>query len=183
MTNEVPPVSAQGTDLREWERLSAWHRDGCEKRWPHMIMAPRQNWPEGSVPIWRPRVDGDRPHICTCGLDAALAAPPPHAEKDPTTCRECGCQTGGGDYCYQHKPYMVYPKADGSFLSDQGGRKRISFDAPPPPPHADVIAEMRQELFRVGNHPALGIDKEIVESWLDRLAAPPPLVEQERKTE
>jgi hypothetical protein len=49
------------------------------------------------------------------------------AEKRPT-CQECGCQTGGGQYCYEHVPYMVWPKKDGSFLSDRGGRLRYWFD-------------------------------------------------------
>lgn len=47
------------------------------------------------------------------------------------TCQECGCRTGGGDFCYEHKPYMVYPQKDGTFISDQHGRKRITLEAPP----------------------------------------------------
>lgn len=49
-------------------------------------------------------------------------------------CKECGCTTGGGTFCYEHAPYMVYPKADGSFISDRNGRKHISFDEPPSEP-------------------------------------------------
>jgi hypothetical protein len=52
-------------------RLAYYHKDMCEMRYPHMIMAPRLNQ---HTPIWRPRVEGDRPHICTCGLAEALAA-------------------------------------------------------------------------------------------------------------
>jgi hypothetical protein len=43
-------------------------------------------------------------------------------------CRECGVTTGGGDFCYEHAPYMVYPQKDGSFISDRNGRKRIWVD-------------------------------------------------------
>ena len=46
-------------------------------------------------------------------------------------CQECHCRTGGGDYCYQHAPYMVWPKADGSFIVDRNGRKRVWLDEPP----------------------------------------------------
>jgi hypothetical protein len=46
-------------------------------------------------------------------------------------CLECKCQTGGGNYCYEHKPYTVWPKANGTFLVDRNGRKRVSFDEPP----------------------------------------------------
>jgi hypothetical protein len=50
-------------------------------------------------------------------------------------CGECGCTTGGALFCYEHKPYMVYPKADGSFLVDRYGRRHVSFDEPPTPAH------------------------------------------------
>jgi hypothetical protein len=54
--------------------------------------------------------------------------------REPGLCKECGCTTGGGEYCYRHAPYMVWPKADGSFLSDRNGRKHVSsFDEPPMP--------------------------------------------------
>ena len=46
--------------------------------------------------------------------DPARLAAIPH-------CQECGCQTGGGDFCYQHKPYTVTPKKDGSFVVDRLG--------------------------------------------------------------
>ena len=36
---------------------------------------------------------------------------------------------------------------------------------------ADITAEMRHELFIVGNHPALGVDHIMVERWLHRLLA------------
>lgn len=55
------------------------------------------------------------------------------AETDVPTCAECHCQTGGGAYCYEHKPYMVYPKADGSFIVDRFGRRHVTFDEPPQP--------------------------------------------------
>ena len=55
----------------------------------------------------------------------------PTADTRPPTCRECGCQTGGGDYCYQHKPYTVWPQKDGSFLTDsRGSRKRVWVEPP-----------------------------------------------------
>ncbi len=43
-------------------------------------------------------------------------------------CKECHCRTGGGEFCYNHAPYMVYPKADGSFISDRCGRHHIWLD-------------------------------------------------------
>lgn len=46
-------------------------------------------------------------------------------------CKECGCQTGGGEFCYQHAPYMVYPQKDGSFIVDRNGRRRVWLDEPP----------------------------------------------------
>jgi len=48
-----------------------------------------------------------------------------------STCKECGCQTGGGDYCYEHAPYMVYPLKDGSFRSTRNGVRHIWFLEPP----------------------------------------------------
>lgn len=48
-----------------------------------------------------------------------------------STCKECGCRTGGGDYCFAHKPYMVYPLKDGSFRVHRNGVKRIWLDEPP----------------------------------------------------
>jgi hypothetical protein len=50
------------------------------------------------------------------------------ADRTAPQCQECHCQTGGGEFCFQHKPYMVYPKADGSFLSDRNGRKHLWLD-------------------------------------------------------
>src|SRR4051812_37405216 len=57
-------------------------------------------------------------------------------------CKECDCVTGGAEHCYEHKPYMVYPKADGSFVSDRYGRKNIWFDEPPAP-EAPILSAIR----------------------------------------
>lgn len=66
---ETPSVPTQAIEAPAY-----YHKNGCEKRSPHMILAPRPSWPADAEPIWRPRVDGDRPHVCTCGLDAALTS-------------------------------------------------------------------------------------------------------------
>lgn len=50
---------------------------------------------------------------------------------DSTHCKECGCETGGGEYCYQHAPYLVRPLKDGSFYSDRNGRKCVWIHEPP----------------------------------------------------
>jgi len=47
------------------------------------------------------------------------------------TCRECGVTTGGGEFCYQHAPYFVWPLKDGSFRSDRNGMTHIWLTAPP----------------------------------------------------
>lgn len=51
----------------------------------------------------------------------------PDTTKGATTprCKECNCQTGGGEYCYEHAPYMVWPLKDGSFRSDRNGRHHV----------------------------------------------------------
>ena len=49
------------------------------------------------------------------------------------TCKECGCTTGGGEYCYRHAPYTVHPLKDGSFRSTRNGLTHIWFDEPPSP--------------------------------------------------
>jgi hypothetical protein len=36
---------------------------------------------------------------------------------------------------------------------------------------AGLVEQMRHELFRIGNHPALGVQAEIVEQWADTLAS------------
>ena len=46
-------------------------------------------------------------------------------------CKVCHCTTGGGEFCYEHAPYMVYPQADGSFLVDRNGRKHVWLEEPP----------------------------------------------------
>lgn len=50
---------------------------------------------------------------------------------DRPTCKECGCFTGGADYCYLHAPYTVRPLKDGTFMVDKGGsRLRVSYEPP-----------------------------------------------------
>lgn len=91
----------------------------------------------------RPRPGGVRKHVIHLGggpyLDlavtplAALSPPPPAAPAEmPATCRECGCTTGGGDYCYEHKPYMVEPLKDGSYRVYRNGVYRVWRDELPP---------------------------------------------------
>ena len=46
-------------------------------------------------------------------------------------CRECGVTTGGGEFCYQHAPYTVWPLKDGTFRVDRNGRKRVEPVEPP----------------------------------------------------
>jgi len=51
--------------------------------------------------------------------------------KGPTHCKECGVMTGGGEFCYVHAPYTVWPLKDGSFRSTRGGLKHLWLDEPP----------------------------------------------------
>ena len=44
-----------------------------------------------------------------------------------TTCKECGCETGGGDYCYQHSPRTIWPLKDGSWYEDKNGQRTRHF--------------------------------------------------------
>jgi hypothetical protein len=44
------------------------------------------------------------------------------------TCLVCGCRITAGEYCFEHKPYMVWPLADGTFRSDRFGRRHVSID-------------------------------------------------------
>lgn len=65
-------------------------------------------------------------------------------------CQECGHWIGGGKFCYEHAPYMVYPKADGSFLSERYGRRHIWFDEPPTPADSALpasVAAPQEPLF------------------------------------
>lgn len=54
----------------------------------------------------------------------------PTVDEEPR-CRECGATIGAGSYCFEHKPYLVTPKKDGTFLVDRYGRRHVSFDEPP----------------------------------------------------
>jgi predicted transcriptional regulator len=66
------------------------------------------------------------------------------ADRTAPHCQECHCQTGGGEFCYQHAPYTVYPKADGSYLSDRNGRHRVWL-VPEPSQEAE-LATLRAQL-------------------------------------
>jgi hypothetical protein len=96
------------------------------------------------------------------------------------TCKECGCTTGGAEFCFEHAPYMVYPKADGSFISDRNGRKHISFDEPPAP-YAKELEELLVR-FRVVardllNRCGVPSNPAVTDDWiLDELAALPTRV-------
>lgn len=107
----------------------------------------------------------ERPHDEAC-LQCATAyqvqelaklAPPAQTE-----CRECHGQTGGGAYCYRHAPYQVWPKADGSFLVDRHGTKRVSFEEPPTPTDAAPPAPEAAP-----PQPELGLNVDMVD--VDRL--------------
>lgn len=39
------------------------------------------------------------------------------------TCKECGCTTGGGQYCYEHAPFVVTPLKDGTCYVDRNGQR------------------------------------------------------------
>jgi hypothetical protein len=60
-----------------------------------------------------------------------MSDPVEGAVQELPTCKECGCRTGGGEFCYEHAPYTVIPRKDGSFRSDRNGLHGI-FLSPPP---------------------------------------------------
>lgn len=63
------------------------------------------------------------------------------------TCKECGCTTGGAEYCFEHKPYTVTPLKDGSYRVNRHGVTRVSFDAPPTPESENaLLASVEKEL-------------------------------------
>jgi hypothetical protein len=68
-------------------------------------------------------------------------------------CKECHCKTGGGNYCYEHAPYTVWPKVDGSFHVDRNGRKHISYDEPPIHPTLEKLRALMQLMWDEVNHP------------------------------
>lgn len=81
--------------------------------------------------------------------------PDPH----PPQCKECGCRTGGGEYCFNHAPYTVYPLKDGSFRSTRHGLRHIWLGEPPHPTqefqdslHA-LIAQWRAQAKGLEGHP------------------------------
>ena len=74
-------------------------------------------------------------------------------------CEICGTQTGGGLFCYEHQPYMIFPQKDGSFISDRGGRKRVWLEEPP------NIVERNEEITR------LRAENEALKKERDELAA------------
>jgi len=61
-------------------------------------------------------------------ITAVLSLLTAEPERPDAKCQACGVQTGGGEYCYEHKPYMVYPQQDGSYLVDRFGRRHVSND-------------------------------------------------------
>jgi hypothetical protein len=62
-------------------------------------------------------------------------------------CKECHCKTGGGNYCYEHAPYTVWPKADGTFIVDRNGRKHVFFDEPPIHPSFERLRTFVEHLW------------------------------------
>ena len=42
-------------------------------------------------------------------------------------CKECGCTTGGGDYCFEHSPRTIWPLKDGSWYEDKNGQRTHYF--------------------------------------------------------
>jgi hypothetical protein len=71
---------------------------------------------------------------------ANVYQPPP---KSLATCRECGTTTGGGEYCWQHAPYTVYPLRDGSFRETRNGLTHVWVESCP------SCSALRAELARL----------------------------------
>lgn len=134
-------------EMREWldpngAVPNSEHLDVLVEQWADRIDAMIARLPpaETEMPAC-PRCGGTSNktrHIdCyVCGSlsdDAKVTSPPSDALRaglppSKAACRVCNCQTGGGEYCYEHAPYVVYPQKDGSFLSDRGGRHRVFID-------------------------------------------------------
>lgn len=71
----------------------------------------------------------EKPERWYC-LDCGHELPNPIAASSPAggefgQCQECGCTTGGGDYCWQHRPYTVYPLKDGTWRETRNGLTRV----------------------------------------------------------
>jgi hypothetical protein len=88
--------------------------------------------------------DGAYPH-CTCLPTSSPPAPEPGMEKE---CRECECTTGGGEYCYEHAPYTVWPLKNGTFRYDRNGMKHVVL-LEPPSHESEQIASQQQEIERL----------------------------------
>lgn len=76
----------------------------------------------GKRPVQPPAIPQEPP-MSAPGADPLAAIRP--------VCRECGVTTGGGEFCYQHAPYTVWPLKDGTFRVDRNGRKRVEPVEPP----------------------------------------------------
>ncbi len=89
-------------------------------------------------------------------------------------CTECGCTTGGGDYCFAHAPYTVWPLKDGSWRTvGSNGTRRVWLEEPSPL----AVAVAREVLVSLLNeHVNSGADlKYLIEGRLvsDRLNVSP----------
>lgn len=100
-----------------------------------------------------------------------LLASPSSVERQ-TECRECHVRTGGGDYCYEHAPYMVFPKADGSFISDRQGRKRIYLDDLAIEAHPTPTEQETPEHLHISGTASPEEVRPVVTELLKRMAPP-----------
>jgi hypothetical protein len=81
------------------------------------------------------RWNGDLKGAELCGDCWRKVQPAAHGEPPapaPSTCQECCCQTGGGDYCYEHAPYTVWPLKDGTRRELRNGQTTHVGEPPAP---------------------------------------------------
>jgi hypothetical protein len=133
---ELGPKSPRGHEVKRWhDMLAALGRVGSTSprefvRYEMVRIAEPEAGKPARFRIYGFLLSGVRVEVDTLYLRDIPASPvgstPPTAQ-----CRECGCRTGGGDYCYQHAPYTVWPLKDGSFRSDRNGLEHIWLIQPP----------------------------------------------------
>lgn len=81
--------------------------------------------------------------------ERGMAAPAQPQEAERATCQECGCRTGGARFCFEHAPYMTYPKADGTFLVDRNGRQWVTLI-----PEPSITGQLEAEVARLSTENA-----------------------------
>ena len=80
-----------------------------------------------------PRWSRQRARELLAEVAAVRGAEHPRSIPSAPQCKECGCTTGGGSYCFEHAPYTVWPLKDGSWYEDRSGqRRRVSVEPIPP---------------------------------------------------